>query len=72
VKNVVFFTLMINLVVVSNIISAVTCLQGLSLWRNNSVEVNDELFKGNWKGNPERMTNEIAAGLFHFLLYTYA
>ncbi|KAG7606931.1 AAA+ ATPase domain [Arabidopsis thaliana x Arabidopsis arenosa] len=41
--------------------TAVTCLQGLSLWRNNSVEVNDELFKGNWKGNPERMTNEIAA-----------
>ncbi|XP_024007096.1 ABC transporter A family member 10 [Eutrema salsugineum] len=39
----------------------VKCVQGLCLWRNTSVEVNDELFKGSWKGNPERMTNEIAA-----------
>ncbi|CAE6253659.1 unnamed protein product [Arabidopsis arenosa] len=41
--------------------TVVNCVQGLSLWRNNSVEVNDELFKSSWKGNPERMTNEIAA-----------
>ncbi|EFH41012.1 hypothetical protein ARALYDRAFT_496340 [Arabidopsis lyrata subsp. lyrata] len=41
--------------------TVVNCVKGLSLWRNNSVEVNDELFKSSWKGNPERMTNEIAA-----------
>ncbi|CAA7022531.1 unnamed protein product [Microthlaspi erraticum] len=39
----------------------VKCVQGLCLWRNNSAEVNDELFKGSWKGNPAGLTNEIAA-----------
>ncbi|CAA7025257.1 unnamed protein product [Microthlaspi erraticum] len=39
----------------------VKCVQGLCLWRNSSAEVNDEIFKGIWRGNPERMTNEIAA-----------
>ncbi|EOA15012.1 hypothetical protein CARUB_v10028362mg [Capsella rubella] len=39
----------------------VKCVQGLCSWRNNSVEVNDEIFKSSWRGNPERMTNEIAA-----------
>ncbi|EFH41006.1 hypothetical protein ARALYDRAFT_496338 [Arabidopsis lyrata subsp. lyrata] len=41
--------------------TAVKCVQGLCLWRNNSVEVNDELFKGSWRGNPAGMTNEIVA-----------
>ncbi|XP_018436846.1 ABC transporter A family member 7 [Raphanus sativus] len=38
-----------------------TCAQGLNLWRNNSREVNDVLFKGYRKGNFEGKTNEIAA-----------
>ncbi|KAF8052341.1 hypothetical protein N665_1570s0002 [Sinapis alba] len=37
------------------------CSQGLNLWRNNSREVNDVIFKGYRKGNPEGKTNEIAA-----------
>ncbi|CAA7031234.1 unnamed protein product [Microthlaspi erraticum] len=37
------------------------CVQGLNLWRNTSVEVNDEIFKGYRKGNPEGKVNEIAA-----------
>ncbi|CAH2043965.1 unnamed protein product [Thlaspi arvense] len=41
--------------------TAVKCVQGLSLWRNTSAAINDELFKGSWRGNPERLTNEIAA-----------
>ncbi|KAL1203813.1 ABC transporter A family member 10 [Cardamine amara subsp. amara] len=44
-----------------NIHTEVKCVQGLCLWRNSSAEVNDELFRGNWRANPERMTNEIAA-----------
>ncbi|KAH0870514.1 hypothetical protein HID58_077536 [Brassica napus] len=39
----------------------VKCVQGLCLWRNTSTEVNEEIFKGSWRGNTERMTNEIAA-----------
>ncbi|EOA23466.1 hypothetical protein CARUB_v10016657mg [Capsella rubella] len=39
----------------------VRCLQGLSLWRNSSVEVNDEIFKGYLQGNPKKITNEVAA-----------
>ncbi|CAN6984901.1 unnamed protein product [Brassica oleracea var. botrytis] len=37
------------------------CVQGLNLWRNNSKEVNDVIFKGYKKGNPEGKANEIAA-----------
>ncbi|CAF2151909.1 unnamed protein product [Brassica rapa] len=37
------------------------CAQGLNLWRNNSREVNDVIFKGYRKGNPEGKINEIAA-----------
>ncbi|KFK34077.1 hypothetical protein AALP_AA5G099400 [Arabis alpina] len=37
------------------------CAQGLNLWRNKTTEVNDELFKGYRKGNPEGKINEIAA-----------
>ena len=43
-------------------IPEVKCVQGLCLWRNTSTEVNEEIFKGSWRGNTERMTNEIAAG----------
>lgn len=58
---------MINLMVcVKKNIPEVKCVQGLCLWRNTSAEVNEEIFKGNWRGNPERMTNEIAAGFSFF------
>lgn len=30
--------------------SKLRCAQGLNLWRNNSREVNDVIFKGYWKG----------------------
>lgn len=40
----------------------VQCVQGFSLWRNSSSEINDELYKGYRKGNPERKINEIVAG----------
>lgn len=39
----------------------VACAQGLYLWRNSSSDINDELYKGYHKGNPERMINEIVA-----------
>jgi len=40
----------------------VRCVQGLNLWRNNSLEVNDEIFKGFRKENHEEIINEVAAG----------
>ncbi|KAL3513214.1 hypothetical protein ACH5RR_025931 [Cinchona calisaya] len=40
----------------------INCVQGLHLWRNSPSEINDELYKGYWKGNPERKINEIIAG----------
>ncbi|XP_047973696.1 ABC transporter A family member 7-like [Salvia hispanica] len=39
----------------------VRCIQSLHLWRNSSSEINDELYKGYRKGNPERQINEIVA-----------
>ncbi|KAK9664019.1 hypothetical protein RND81_14G014400 [Saponaria officinalis] len=39
----------------------VTCVQGLHLWRNSSSDINDELFKGYRKGNPEKKIEEIVA-----------
>ena len=39
------------------------CVQGLTLWRNSSSEINDELYKGYRKGNPEGKINEIVAGM---------
>ncbi|XP_019100203.1 PREDICTED: ABC transporter A family member 4-like isoform X2 [Camelina sativa] len=39
----------------------VRCVQGLVIWRNNSVEVNDEIFKGYRQGNPEEIINEVVA-----------
>ncbi|KAI4374543.1 hypothetical protein MLD38_012525 [Melastoma candidum] len=39
----------------------VICVPGLQLWRNSSSVINDELYKGFRKGNPERKINEIAA-----------
>lgn len=41
----------------------VNCIRGLHLWRNSSSEINDELYKGYRKGNPEGKINEIVAGL---------
>ncbi|KAK3195225.1 hypothetical protein Dsin_026535 [Dipteronia sinensis] len=37
------------------------CVQGLTLRRNSSSEINDELYKGYRKGNPEGKINEIVA-----------
>jgi hypothetical protein len=37
------------------------CVQGLNLWRNNSIEVNLELFEGYHKGKSDGMINEIVA-----------
>ncbi|VYS59676.1 unnamed protein product [Arabidopsis thaliana] len=37
------------------------CVQGSNLWTNTSKEVNDKIFKGYKKGNPEGKINEIAA-----------
>ncbi|CAA7031236.1 unnamed protein product [Microthlaspi erraticum] len=40
----------------------VRCVQGLTPWRNNSTEVNDEIFKGYLQGNQEENINyEIVA-----------
>lgn len=40
----------------------ISCVKGLHLWRNSSDEINDELYKGYRKGNPEEKINEIIAG----------
>ncbi|XP_047316812.1 ABC transporter A family member 7-like [Impatiens glandulifera] len=39
----------------------VQCLQSLPLWLSNSSQINNDLYKGFWKGNPERKINEITA-----------
>ncbi|KAK2981524.1 hypothetical protein RJ640_000095 [Escallonia rubra] len=39
----------------------VRCVQDSRLWRNSSTDINDQLFKGYRKGNPERKINEIVA-----------
>ncbi|KAL3528350.1 hypothetical protein ACH5RR_007672 [Cinchona calisaya] len=38
------------------------CVRGFTLWRNSSSEINDELYKGYRKGNPQQKINEIVAG----------
>ncbi|KAK3406294.1 hypothetical protein EUGRSUZ_K02457, partial [Eucalyptus grandis] len=48
----------------------VSCARGSPLWRNSSSAVNDELYKGYWKGNPERQINEIVTG-YDFLNTNY-
>lgn len=40
------------------------CVQGLTLWRDNSSQINDELFRGYREGNSERKENEYIAGDF--------
>lgn len=40
----------------------VRCVKGLSLWRNNSIEINNEIFKGYRQGNHEEIINEVVAG----------
>ncbi|XP_009394058.2 ABC transporter A family member 7-like [Musa acuminata AAA Group] len=37
------------------------CVQGLTLWRDNSSLINDELFKGYQQGNSEKKINEFIA-----------
>ncbi|CAN6456039.1 unnamed protein product [Victoria cruziana] len=39
----------------------IKCVQGLRIWRSKTSEINDELFKGYRKGNPQRETNEFVA-----------
>lgn len=39
----------------------VNCIKSLQLWRNSSSEINNELYKGYRKGNPEEKINEIVA-----------
>ncbi|XP_021892087.1 ABC transporter A family member 7-like, partial [Carica papaya] len=39
----------------------VECVQGLYLWRNTSTDVNNELYRGYYKGNSEGKTNGIVA-----------
>ncbi|KAL0790213.1 hypothetical protein Bca101_006459 [Brassica carinata] len=39
----------------------VRCVQGLSLWRNSSIDVSHEILKGYQKGNHEEVINEVAA-----------
>lgn len=46
----------------SSIKQEINCVQGLHLWRNTSSEINDELYKGYRKGNPQSKINEITAG----------
>ncbi|XP_057526866.1 ABC transporter A family member 7-like [Amaranthus tricolor] len=48
-------------IVSSTLQQEVTCVQGLHLWRNSSSEINDDLYKGYRKGNPERKINEFVA-----------
>ncbi|KAL1210259.1 ABC transporter A family member 4 [Cardamine amara subsp. amara] len=38
----------------------VRCVRGLNLWRNNSKEINDEIYKGYRQGNHEEIINEVA------------
>lgn len=40
------------------------CVQGLTLWRDNTSLINDELFRGYREGNSERKENEYIAGNF--------
>ncbi|XP_068306286.1 ABC transporter A family member 10-like [Pyrus communis] len=39
----------------------VRCVEALQLWRKSSSEINNELYKGYPRGNPERKVNEILA-----------
>ncbi|CAE6075406.1 unnamed protein product [Arabidopsis arenosa] len=44
-----------------NFTKEMRCLQGLNLWRNSSIEVNHEIFKGYEKGNSDGNISEIVA-----------
>lgn len=43
-----------------------TCVRSISLWRNSSSEINDQIYRGYEKGNAERTYNEIL-GAYDFL-----
>nr|GEV78910.1 ABC transporter A family member 7 [Tanacetum cinerariifolium] len=40
----------------------IRCVQGQNLWRNSESDINNELYAGYKKGNPEEKINEILAG----------
>ncbi|CAH8267801.1 unnamed protein product [Arabidopsis lyrata] len=44
-----------------NFTKEMRCVQGLNLWRNSSVEVNHEIFKGYKEGNSDGKISEIVA-----------
>ncbi|CAH2064994.1 unnamed protein product [Thlaspi arvense] len=44
-----------------NFTKEMRCVQGLNLWRNNSREINHEIFRGYQKGNSDETISEIAA-----------
>ncbi|CAN8278112.1 unnamed protein product [Cochlearia groenlandica] len=44
-----------------NFTKEMRCVQGLNLWRNNSQDINNEIFKGYQKGNSNGTISEIAA-----------
>ncbi|CAN1300052.1 ABC transporter A family member 7 [Linum perenne] len=39
----------------------VRCVRGIHLWRNSASDINDEIYKGYYKGNSEEKINEIIA-----------
>ncbi|KAK9049056.1 hypothetical protein SSX86_031977 [Deinandra increscens subsp. villosa] len=45
-----------------NLDKEVRCVQSQHLWRNSSSDINNELYAGYRKGNPEEKINEILAG----------
>ena len=47
----------------------VRCVQGLSLWRNNSIDVTHDILKRYQKGNHEEVINEVAAGNYYSTMY---
>ncbi|XP_011047162.1 PREDICTED: ABC transporter A family member 7-like [Populus euphratica] len=49
-----------------NFVKETVCVPSLSLWRNSTSEINDQIFRGYKKGNAERQYNEIL-GAYDFL-----
>ncbi|KAK4843209.1 hypothetical protein QYF36_005338 [Acer negundo] len=56
--NAPFSTVCVNLMSISLDV-VILCVEGLSLWRNNSSEINDEIYKGYQDGNSKGEINEI-------------
>ncbi|KAJ6970314.1 hypothetical protein D5086_028227 [Populus alba] len=49
-----------------NFVNETVCVPSLTLWRNSTSEINDQIFRGYKKGNAERQYNEIL-GAYDFL-----